>query len=218
MIPFPRTGKRAAMLAFPRTGKRASLIAMPRTGKRASLIAMPRTGKRLWAPRTGKRASLIAMPRTGKRSPMFHAFERIERSNELDDEPSLSDESSLPSIHAADYAENIDGYNPHTDLIGEYDEGFLPFKHEKKWYHFHHDGNEKKSNTHEEDKNMSDTVDSIMGPKRPFTGLFDLKPENAGRHINGSTLPIFIPPECFYMRNYSNNYSKYLQCRYKVSL
>ena len=75
-----------------------------------------------------------------------------------------------------------------------------------------------RANIHEEDENMSDKVDSIMGPKRPFTGLFDLKPENAGRHINGSTLPIFIPPECFYMRNYSNNYSKYLQCRYKVSL
>ena len=199
MIPFPRTGKRAAMLAFPRTGKRASLIAMPRTGKRASLIAMPRTGKRLWAPRTGKRASLIAMPRTGKRSPtpMFHEFERIERSNELHEDPSLSDESSLASIHASDYANIIDGYNPHTDLIGEYDEGFLPFKHEKKWYHFHHDGNEKKSNTHEADEDTSDTMDSTMGPKRPFMGLFDLKPENAGMHVNGSTFPIFIPPPIF---------------------
>merc|ERR1712141_809996 len=98
LIPFPRTGKRAAMLAFPRTGKRASLIAMPRAGKRASLIAMPRTGKR---------------------SPMFHAFERIERSNELHDEPSLSDETSLPSIHTTDYANIIDEYNPHTDLIGD---------------------------------------------------------------------------------------------------
>merc|ERR1712088_500414 len=101
MIPFPRTGKRAAMLAFPRTGKRASLIAMPRTGKRASLIAMPRTGKR-------------------SPTPMFHEFERIERSNELHEDPSLSDESSLASIHASDYANIIDGYNPHTDLIGEY--------------------------------------------------------------------------------------------------
>merc|ERR1712141_228398 len=110
LIPFPRTGKRASMIPFPRTGKRAAMLAFPRTGKRASLIAMPRTGKR---------ASLIAMPRTGKRSPMFHAFERIERSNELHDEPSLSDETSLPSIHTTDYANIIDEYNPHTDLIGD---------------------------------------------------------------------------------------------------
>ena len=185
MIPFPRTGKRAAMLAFPRTGKRASLIAMPRTGKRASLIAMPRTGKRLWAPRTGKRASLIAMPRTGKGSldPMFHAFERIERSNELHDEPSLTDESSLSSIHESDYPKIIDEHNPHTGLIGEYEEGFLPFKHEKKWYHFHHDGNEKKSNTHQEAvEDMSDTVDSSI------MGLFDLKPEDTGRHVKALSL------------------------------
>merc|ERR1712110_152432 len=89
LIPFPRTGKRASMIPFPRTGKRAAMLVFPRTGKRASLIAMPRTGKRLYAPRTGKRASLIAMPRTGKRSPtpMFDAFERIERSKQLRDEP-----------------------------------------------------------------------------------------------------------------------------------
>ena len=44
---------------------------------------------------------------------------------------------------------------------------------------------------------MSDTLDSLMGPNRPIMGLFDLKPENAGIHVNSSSFPIFIPQTYF---------------------
>lgn len=86
MIPFPRTGKRAALVAYPRTGKRAFLIPSARTGKRAFLIPSIRTGKRSLKYESG-------MPlRYGN----GYVLERGER-KDFSTNSEMSHESDLPS-------------------------------------------------------------------------------------------------------------------------